>query len=1111
MIYLDLIINLALLVSISIVSGFIEKRWPRSTRIGVLLQGALFGGASVIGMLRPLDMGAGLIFDGRSVMISLCALFFGPWAAAVSVLMTIPLRIVLGGAGMIMGVSVILSSAGIGLLAHFRLFQATEEPPSTRTLYLFGLAVHLVMVALMITLPGNIIMSTMKRIGIPVILLYPLATILTGKILSDQVSAIRNVDILRKSEAKFKNLFEAANVGKSITLPTGEINVNQSLCDMLGYTQEELRNKKWQEITHAEDIEATQKQIDPLLQGRKDSARFNKRYIHKNGSYIWADVSVAMHRDINRQPLFFITTAIDITERKRLEIQARERTAELERTFNELRESEQEFRTLAEAMPQIVWITRPDGWNIYFNQRWVDYTGMTLEESYGDGWNKPFHPDDQKRAWDAWQNATKNGAEYSLECRLRRADGVYKWWLIRGVPVLDSGGNILKWFGTCTDIDHIKQMEAAIKESGRLNLELVDKLNEAQHIALVGSWEWNLQTDEVWWSDETYQIFGVTKQEFIPSFEENARFIHPDDVEEYSKSFEHCLQTGKQLTLDLRLITPEGQLKYCHVVGHVLFNDSGQKNSFIGTIMDITERKLVEIALQESERKYRNLYHYAKVGLFETSLEEAKIIACNKYYCDLAGFPDIESAIGMDILQLYVNPDDREEVKKVLRTQGYIANHLLQLKNRLTDKIFWIEFSAHVNQSRNIIEGSLIDVTERKLMDEKLYMSEERFRLLSEASFEGIVVHDEGVILQANDQYFKMFGYEPDEALGKEMISVTIDSEALEFVKKQIATGSLGSYESIGIKKDGTRFPIEIRTQKMEYQGRIVRVGAIRDITERKLVEEKIQQLNTELEHKVSERTRELQDSQLALLNLVDDLNQSVKSTALASRKLEETNNELKAFSYSVSHDLRAPLRSIDGFSLALMEDYQEKLDDTAKNYLNKIRAATQHMGLLIEDMLKLSRISHAEFHHESIDLSNLVQSIAQTIQQNNPDKDMKIIIQKDIIIKGDLNSMEIALTNLLENAWKFTGKQKQPLIEFGMTHTEGEKIFFIRDNGVGFDMAYSNKLFGAFQRLHSTDEFPGTGIGLATVKRIITRHGGRIWAEGEVGKGATFFFTLPE
>jgi light-regulated signal transduction histidine kinase (bacteriophytochrome) len=290
------------------------------------------------------------------------------------------------------------------------------------------------------------------------------------------------------------------------------------------------------------------------------------------------------------------------------------------------------------------------------------------------------------------------------------------------------------------------------------------------------------------------------------------------------------------------------------------------------------------------------------------------------------------------------------------------------------------------------------------------------------------------------------------------------------------------------------------------------------DITERKQAEsqreaalDEIQRLNTELENKVAKRTRDLRDSQLALLSIVEDLNVSNKKVALANRSLDTTNTELESFSYSVSHDLRAPLRSIDGFSLALLEDYQEKLDESGRNYINRIRAATQHMGLLIEDMLKLSRITHAEFHHESIDLSKIAQSLLDTLQKDNPDRDIKIVIRKDMVVNGDFNSMDIALTNLLGNAWKFTGKQKNPLIEFGMTLKEGGKVFFVRDNGVGFDMAYMDKLFCAFQRLHSTDEFPGTGIGLATVKRIIARHGGQIWAEGEVGKGAVFFFTIPE
>jgi PAS domain S-box-containing protein len=224
----------------------------------------------------------------------------------------------------------------------------------------------------------------------------------------------------------------------------------------------------------------------------------------------------------------------------------------------------------------------------------------------------------------------------------------------------------------------------------------------------------------------------------------------------------------------------------------------------------------------------------------------------------------------------------------------------------------------------------------------------------------------------------------------------------------------------------------------------------------------------------------------------------------------EAANKELEAFSYSVSHDLRAPLRSIDGFSHVLLEDYQGKLDAPGKNYLERIRKATQHMGNLIDDLLKLSRVTQSELHEETINLSKMIQKIAQTYKKSTPGRTVKTVIQEGIIIQGDPDLMQIALTNLIDNAWKFTGKQKHPCIEFGAILKDGENVFFIRDNGVGFDMAYVDKLFGAFQRLHTMDEFTGTGIGLATVKRIITRHGGKIWAEGKVGKGATFFFTLP-
>ena len=237
---------------------------------------------------------------------------------------------------------------------------------------------------------------------------------------------------------------------------------------------------------------------------------------------------------------------------------------------------------------------------------------------------------------------------------------------------------------------------------------------------------------------------------------------------------------------------------------------------------------------------------------------------------------------------------------------------------------------------------------------------------------------------------------------------------------------------------------------------------------------------------------------------------QDITERKQAEEEIKKLNTELEAFSYSVSHDLRAPLRGIDGFSQALLEDYQEKLDDTGKSYLDRVRKATQHMGHLIDDMLKLSRVTKSEFQDESVDLSNMVRAIFEKLQQNNPDRTVDVIIQEGVFVNGDPYLLQIALENLVDNAWKFKSREAQPQVEFGTTIKEGKTACFIRDNGVGFDMAYVNKLFGAFQRLHTSFEFPGTGIGLATVQRIIHRHGGQVWAEGEVGKGATFYFMVP-
>ena len=258
-------------------------------------------------------------------------------------------------------------------------------------------------------------------------------------------------------------------------------------------------------------------------------------------------------------------------------------------------------------------------------------------------------------------------------------------------------------------------------------------------------------------------------------------------------------------------------------------------------------------------------------------------------------------------------------------------------------------------------------------------------------------------------------------------------------------------------------------------------------------------ELLAELQAEVTER----QEAEQA----VQGLNQELRKAII---ELEAVNKELEAFSYSVSHDLRAPLRSIDGFSQALLEDCYEHLDLTGQDYLRRIRLATQRMGQLIDDLLKLSRVTRSEMHLESVDLSLLASRICTELHQSQPEREVEFAIQTGLLAKGDAPLLEVLLENLLNNAWKFTSKETQAQIEFGEVSPKSKiPVYFVRDNGAGFEMTYANNLFVPFQRLHRINEFPGNGIGLATVQRIVNRHGGRVWAEALVEKGATFYFTL--
>lgn len=288
------------------------------------------------------------------------------------------------------------------------------------------------------------------------------------------------------------------------------------------------------------------------------------------------------------------------------------------------------------------------------------------------------------------------------------------------------------------------------------------------------------------------------------------------------------------------------------------------------------------------------------------------------------------------------------------------------------------------------------------------------------------------------------------------------------------------------------------------------------EIHERQLAEHTLRQAKDTLEKRVQERTGKLAASNAELIREVaerkraeDDIRKLNSQLVQRSAQLEASNKELEAFSYSVSHDLRAPLRGIDGFSQAVLEDYDEKLDESGRSYLRRVRAASQRMSQLIDAMLNLARLTRAEIHTQTFDMSAVVRSVLDDFKKMEPDRQVECLVANNVFATADPQLLRAVLENLLGNAWKFTRHQAHPRIEFGHGQYKGQAAYFVKDNGAGFDMTYVHKLFGAFQRLHAYTEYPGVGVGLATVHRIIQRHGGQIWAEGAIDQGATFHFTL--
>lgn len=351
----------------------------------------------------------------------------------------------------------------------------------------------------------------------------------------------------------------------------------------------------------------------------------------------------------------------------------------------------------------------------------------------------------------------------------------------------------------------------------------------------------------------------------------------------------------------------------------------------------------------------------------------------------------------------------------------------------------------------------------QKAQAQVLAKAELKFRSLLEAAPDAMLITKEsGEIVLANSRADALFGYNRHELLAGN-INKLIPNWNLEL------GSDVRPFDAVC--KDGMQFPAEISSSPLQTEEGLLVTSFIRDITERKRAEQRIEERN---------------------------------------QQLADLNRELEAFSYSVSHDLRSPLRSIEGFAKILLRDYSGKmLDSTGDDYLQRMRTAAGRMGQLIEDLLELSRVSRTEFSLKNVNLTDMATDIFQELRNRYPDRQIETSVEPGMTAQADPRLLAVVLNNLLGNAWKFTGKTAHPRIDFVHQIKKGTEIFSVRDNGAGFDPAFADKLFSPFQRLHKSSDFEGTGVGLAIVHRVIQRHNGRVWSESEIGKGATFHFTL--